>query len=116
VAAEQGVNEDHKLDDKDPRKPVHDAARYLTNNRARMDYPRYRRAGLPVTTALMESLVKQVNYRVKGTEMFWNDPAGAEAILQLRAAALCDDGRLKTYLRTHPGCPYVRRSSLALAA
>jgi hypothetical protein len=111
----QGVSEDVKLDDKDPRKVVSDAARYLTNNRARMDYPRYRRLGLPVTTALMESLVKQINYRVKGTEMFWNDPAGAEAILQLRAAALCDDGRLETYLRTRPGCPYVRRSSLALA-
>ena len=28
------------------------------------------RQGLPVTTAWMESLVKEVNYRVKGTEMF----------------------------------------------
>ena len=36
----------------------------------------------------MESLVKEMNYRVKGTEMFWNDPEGAEAILQVRAAAL----------------------------
>ena len=63
-----------------------------------MDYPRYRRLGLPVTSALMESLVKEVNYRVKGTEMFWNDPDGAEAILQVRAAALCDDDRLaRTY-------------------
>ena len=59
-----------------------------------MDYPEYRRQGLPVTTAWMESLVKEVNYRVKGTEMFWNDPEGAEAILQVRAAALCDDERL----------------------
>jgi len=25
--------------------------------------------------------------------MFWNDPDGAEAILQVRAAALCDDDR-----------------------
>jgi len=46
-----------------------------------MDYPAYRQAGLPVTTAWMESLVKEINYRVKGTEMFWNDPEGAEAIL-----------------------------------
>lgn len=112
---EQGVSGEVKLDDNDPRTAVSDAARYLTNNRERMDYPRYRRLGLPVTTALMESLVKQINYRVKGTEMFWNDPAGAEAILQLRAAALCDDGRLETYLQTRPGCSYVRRSSLALA-
>ena len=53
-----------------------------------MDYPTYRQQGLPVTTAWMESLVKEMNYRVKGTEMFWNDPAGAEAILQVRSAAL----------------------------
>ena len=114
--AERGIHEGIKLDDKDPRQAVVDAVRYLTNNRGRMDYPRYRRLGLPVTSALMESLVKEVNYRVKGTEMFWNDPRGAEAILQVRAAALCDDGRLERYLRTRPGCPYVRRSSVAQAA
>jgi hypothetical protein len=114
--AEHGVSGAVKLNEKDPRLAVSDAARYLNNNRTRMDYPSYRRRGLPVTTALMESLVKQINYRVKGTEMFWNDPAGAEAILQVRAAALCDDGRLETYLATRPGCRYARRSSLALAA
>ena len=30
----------------------------------------------------MGSLVKEMNYRVKGTEMFWNDPEGAEAIIK----------------------------------
>ena len=48
----------------------------------------------------MESLVKEMNCRVKGTEMFWNHPQGAEAILQVRAAALSDDDRLSKYL--HP--------------
>jgi len=43
-----------------------------------MDYPRYRRLGLPVTSAPMESLVKQINTRVKGTEIFWDDPDGAD--------------------------------------
>ena len=52
-----------------------------------------------MTTAWMESLVKELNYRVKGTEMFWNDPEGAEAILQVRAAALCDDDRLVSHLQ-----------------
>jgi hypothetical protein len=114
--APHGLDEQAKLDDNDPRKPIVDAARYLRNNRGRMDYPRYRRLGLPVTSALMESLVKEVNYRVKGTEMFWNDPEGAEAILQVRAAALCDDDRLGRYLRARPGCPYVRRSTVTTAA
>jgi len=67
---------------------------YLTNNRSRMDYPSYRRAGLPMTSTLMESLIKEVSYRVKGTEKFWNDPDGANHILAAKAAALSDDNRL----------------------
>lgn len=104
------------LPELDPRQAVIEAARYLDNQRSRMDYARYRQLGLPVTTAHMESLVKEINYRVKGTEMFWNDPAGAEAILQIRAAALCDDDRLAHYLARRPGSPYLRRPPLASAA
>jgi len=95
--------------DNDPRQIVASTLTYLSNNQQRMNYPEYRRQGLPVTTAWMESLVKEVNYRVKGTEMFWNNPEGAEAILQVRAAALCDDDRLVKHLRTRPGHPFTRR-------
>jgi hypothetical protein len=98
--------------DSDPRKVLMTTINYLENNRDRMRYPEYRQEGLPVTTAWMESLVKEMNYRVKGTEMFWNDPDGAEAILQVRAAALCDDDRLTKHLRTRPGCPFTRRPRL----
>jgi hypothetical protein len=93
----------------DPRRVIARTITYLDNNQSRMDYPEYRRQGLPVTTAWMESLVKEINYRAKGTEMFWNDPAGAEAILQVRAAALSDDDRLTRHLRTRLGCPFTRR-------
>lgn len=93
----------------DPRQVVARTITYLGNNQSRMDYPKYRQAGLPGTTAWMESLVKELNYRVKGTEMFWNDPEGAEAILQVRAAALCDDDRLVSHLQTRPGYPFTRR-------
>jgi hypothetical protein len=93
----------------DPRRLVAKTITYLEHNRPRMDYPQYRRQGMPVTTAWMESLVKEVNYRAKGTEMFWNDPQGAEAILQVRAAALCDDDRLVEHLKTRPGHPFIRR-------
>jgi hypothetical protein len=93
----------------DPRRLVAKTITYLEHNQPRMNYPEYRRQGMPVTTAWMESLVKEINYRAKGTEMFWNDPEGAEAILQVRAAALCDDDRLVKHLKTRPGCPYVRR-------
>ena len=95
--------------DNDPRSIVATTITYLGNNQKRMHYPEYRRQGLPVTTAWMESLVKEVNYRVKGTEMFWNNPEGAEAILQVRAAALCDDECLIKHLRNRPGHPFTRR-------
>ena len=93
----------------DPRQILATTINYLENNQDRMKYPEYRRAGLPVTTAWMESLVKEMNYRVKGTEMFWNDPDGAEAILQVRAASLCDDERLAKHLRSRAGCSFTRR-------
>lgn len=99
--------------DNDPREILRKTYQYLGHNRSRMNYPLYRQQGMPVTTAWMESLVKEVNWRVKGTEMFWNNPAGAEAILQVRAAALCDDDRLKAHLRTRTGSPFTRRPKLA---
>lgn len=93
-------------DDNDPRKVFAESVTYLRNNASRMDYPRYRQQGLPTTSAHMESLVKEVNYRVKGTEKFWNDGPAGEAILQLRAAALSDDDRLKKHMRSRPGNPF----------
>ena len=47
------------------------------------------RQGLPIVSSLVESMVKQVSRRVKGTEKFWGEE-GAEAILQLRADYLSD--------------------------
>ena len=92
---------------------------YLANNRSRMDYPRYRREGLPVTSSLAESLVKQISKRVKGTEKFWDDGPRGEAILQIRAAVVSQDDRLPRFLRERPISPYsprCRNSSLANAA
>ena len=81
---------------------------YLEKNRARMDYPRYRRAGLPITSSPVESWIKQINRRVKGSEKFWNDDERGEAILQLRAAWLSDDEALIHHLHERPGHPYAR--------
>lgn len=114
--SDQNLEIDQPLAEDDPRWAVTSALRYFTNNQSRMDYPRYRRAGLPITSSQIESTIKELNLRVKGSEMFWNDPVGAEAILQLRAAALCDDDRLNRYLKNRAGCAFVRRTSLATAA
>jgi hypothetical protein len=93
-------------DKTDPRKILHDTIGYLSNNESRMNYPEYRQKGLPVTSAHMESLVKELNQRVKGTEKFWDDGVSGEAILQIRAAALCDDDRLPKFLANRPGHPF----------
>jgi hypothetical protein len=90
----------------DPGVVVARTITYLTNNLGHLDYPRYRQMGLPVTSAAVESLIKEVNYRVKGTEKFWNHPAGAEAILQVRVAMLSYDDRLDNFLATRPGSPH----------
>ena len=94
----------------DPRERLRLEIGYLEHNTRRMDYERYRREGLPTTSAWMESAVKELNYRVKGTEMFWNNPTGANAILNLRAAALSDDDRLVRLLTNRPGQSTLRRS------
>jgi hypothetical protein len=73
----------------DPRKIVHDALRYVANNRERMRYDEYRRLGLPLTTSHIESTVKQLNRRIKGTEKHWSRPGG-DALLQLKADYLSE--------------------------
>ncbi len=73
-----------------PRKVVDKALTYLRNHQDKMHYDTCRQAGLPITSSHMESTVKRVNLRVKGTEKFWSED-GSEAILQLRADHLSDD-------------------------
>ena len=82
----------------DPREVVRTSLVYYENHAARMDYPSYRRAGLPLTSSLMESTVKQVSRRVKGTEKFWSS-AGGETMLRLRAESLSDDQPLRHHLQ-----------------
>jgi hypothetical protein len=95
----------------DPRRVLAEAVTYLGNNAGRMDYPRYRRDGLPTTSSLVESLVGEFNARVKGRSKFWNRPSGAEAILQVRAALLSEDGRLERYFANRPGRAYRRHAA-----
>jgi hypothetical protein len=65
------------------------AITYLSNNASRMRYDEYRRAGLPITSSLVESTQKQINWRIKGTEKFWVDEH-IEPLLQLIADDLSD--------------------------
>jgi hypothetical protein len=80
----------------DARRVVWEAVGYVQGNRDKMKYPEYRKLGLPISSAPVESVVKQLNRRVKGTEKFWEE-GGAEALLQVRAAYLSEDGRADRY-------------------
>ena len=80
----------------DRRVILAEAVGYVTNNQDKMNYPEYRRLGLPISSAPVESVIKQVNRRVKGTEKFWLT-GDVEAMLQLRAAYLSEDGRAEEY-------------------
>jgi len=71
---------------------------YLSNHQDKMQYAEYRKEGLPITSSLMESVVKQMNYRVKGSEKFWCQD-GAEAMVQLRADHLSDDAPLEAFFQ-----------------
>jgi hypothetical protein len=73
---------------------------YLRNQRTRMDYPEYRKQGLPITSTYVESTVKQINRRMKGTEKFWSQ--GAEPMMTLVADHLSDTPTLARFWRNRP--------------
>ena len=78
-----------------------DALRYLQNQKSRMHYDEYRRQGLPLTSSHIESTIKQINRRVKGSEKFWSG-RGAESLLQLAADYLSETKPLATFWRERP--------------
>jgi len=65
-----------------------------------MNYPEYRRLGLPLTSSHIESTIKQINRRVKGSEKFWSKST-SEAVLQLRADYLSDSTPLASFWLRH---------------
>jgi len=83
-----------------PRWIVAESLRYVKNQRARMQYAEYRRAGLPITSSHIESTIKQVNRRVKGTEKFWDQ--GAEPLLQLVADHLSETTDFDRFWKRRP--------------
>lgn len=83
-----------------PQQRVADAIRYLGNQRSRMNYPEYRRLGLPITSSHIESTIKRINRRMKGTEKFWDQ--GAEPLLHLVADHLSPPNTRQQYWANRP--------------
>jgi len=83
-----------------PRTIVAEARRYLENQRSRMAYAAYRTRGLPITSSHIESTIKQINRRMKGSEKFWDQ--GAEPLLQLAADHLSETNNLAQFWKQRP--------------
>ena len=88
----------HRVDEKEDAEwePVQRAITYYENHQSRMNYPHYRQQGLPLTSSLMESTIKQINIRMKGSEKFFAQESG-ESLLQLRADSLSDSSPLTDF-------------------
>jgi hypothetical protein len=97
----RGVGEG-TLEESHPLFALQRATVYLSNASDKLDYPRYRRLGLPVTSSLIESQIKEFNRRVKGSEKFWSS-SRAEGMLELVSRMLNDDGEsLEGYFTRRP--------------
>lgn len=86
------------------RRIVADTLRYLKNQQSRMSYAEYRRQGLPITSSHIESTIKQINRRMKGSDKFWDQ--GAEPLLQLAADHLQGNCKVRFF---EPAIGLVRR-------
>lgn len=107
---ERGIGPE-MLDDKHALHGVQRAWTYLSNASDKLDYPRYRREGLPCTSSLIESQIKEFNARLKGSEKFWHE-SNAEAMLQLVCWTLREEGpTLEDYFATRPTAPTRRRTN-----
>ena len=78
------------------RQIVSGALTYYQNQQSRMKYPLYRKLGLPITSSHMESAIKELNFRMKGTEKFWSKPGG-QSVIQLRADNLSGTDPLSVF-------------------
>ena len=75
---------------KDNIKKLETIKNYFKNNFTRMDYPQYRKKGLPISSCHVESQIKQFNMRIKSSEKFWNKSA-VKGIIKIKASLFSDD-------------------------
>lgn len=93
-----------KAADNDPRRLLANNLHYFQTNRAAMNYPAFRQNGWPLGSGIIESTIKQLGKRVKGTEKHWS-LSGAEKTLQVIALLIADDGSWEDFWKR---CPLAR--------
>ena len=85
----------------DPRRILATDLDYFTTNRAGLDYPTFRKRGWPLGSGIVESTIKQVGKRVKGTEKHWS-MAGVEETLQVVSHLIGNDGAWDAFWKRSP--------------
>lgn len=85
----------------DPRRILATDLQYFRTNRAGLDYPAFRQRGWPTGSSIIESTVKQVGKRVKGTEKLWSLP-GVEQTLQVVTHLIANDGAWNRFWDARP--------------
>lgn len=106
--------EESTMENSTAEDPVQRAITYYTNHQHRMNYPKYRQQGLPLTSSHIESTIKLINIRMKGSEKFFRHDTG-ESLLQLRADSLCASRPLtlfwQRWLRNQTGANTYRKQT-----
>lgn len=78
-------------------KAITNLERYLTNNKSRIDYQSYLKAGLMIGSGVVESSNRRVvTQRLKQAGMHWSK-RGAEGVMALRAAYLSNSNRWSSF-------------------
>lgn len=85
----------------DRRRILSNNLRYFKTNRRGLDYPTFRKNGWPIGSGIIESAVKQVGKRLKGTEKHWTI-SGAEATLQVTTHLISEDGAWRDFWKRCP--------------
>jgi hypothetical protein len=76
----------------DRKGTVHETLTHVSKNHELTDYPEYRRWGLPIRSAPVESTTQPINRPRNGRDQFWRE-GGANAFQPLHAAPLSPDDR-----------------------
>lgn len=87
--------------DNDPCRILRNHLTYFRGNRLGLDYPAFRKKGWPIGSGIIESTIKQIAKRVKGSEKHWTI-TGAEETLQVVTQLLSEDDSWQNFWRRCP--------------
>jgi len=93
-----------RASENDPRRILANNLDYFRTNRRGIDYPTFRRNGWPIGSGIIESAIKQIAKRVKGTEKHWT-LKGAEETLQVTTHLISEDDSWEHFWKRCPLAP-----------